>query len=130
MGTRLDRLRAELTDRGIDAMLISCTVNQSWCCGFDFEDGYLLVCEKRAYLITDPRYIEAAVAEAEQHLHRQSLLKTIRRMKRTRRKIFQQRRQHRLSLQPRQLKKTYASLTLVLTHGRVTQSTLLQKTAS
>ena len=65
MGTRLDRLRAELTDRGIDAMLVSCTVNQSWCCGFDFEDGYLLVCEKRAYLITDPRYIEAAVAEAD-----------------------------------------------------------------
>ena len=39
MGTRLDRLRAELADRGIDAMLVSCTVNQSWCCGFDFEDG-------------------------------------------------------------------------------------------
>ncbi len=65
MGVRLDRLRAELSDRNIDAMLVSCTVNQSWCCGFDFEDGYLLVCRERAYLITDPRYIEAAEAEAD-----------------------------------------------------------------
>lgn len=65
MGVRLDRLRAEMRDRAIDAMLISCTVNQSWTCDFDFEDGYLLVCSERAYLITDPRYIEAAVAEAD-----------------------------------------------------------------
>ena len=65
MGVRLDRLRAEMTSRGLDAMLISCTVNQSWACDFDFEDGYLLVCSERAYLITDPRYIEAARREAD-----------------------------------------------------------------
>ena len=65
MGVRLDRLRAELIDRDIDAMLVSCTVNQRWTSGFDFEDGYLLVCRERAYLITDPRYIEAAKAEAD-----------------------------------------------------------------
>ncbi len=65
MGVRLQRLRGELASRDIDAMLVSCTVNQSWACGFDFEDGYLLVCRERAYLITDPRYIEAAKAEAD-----------------------------------------------------------------
>ena len=65
MGVRLDRLRAELRCRDIDAMLVSCTVNQSWASGFDFEDGYLLVLSDRAYLITDPRYIEAAKADAD-----------------------------------------------------------------
>lgn len=65
MGVRLDRLRAEMRDRSLDAMLISCTVNQSWACDFDFEDGYLLVCSEHAYLITDPRYIEAARVEAD-----------------------------------------------------------------
>lgn len=65
MGTRLGRLRDEMKCRGLDAMLITCPVNQSWACDFDFEDGYLLVCSERAYLITDPRYIEAARAEAD-----------------------------------------------------------------
>ena len=65
MGARLERLRGEMRDRGLDAMLISCEVNQSWACDFDFTDGYLLVCSERAYLITDPRYIEAAKAEAD-----------------------------------------------------------------
>ncbi len=65
MGKRLARLRAALEQRGIDAALISCEVNQSWACDFDFTDGYLLVCSGRAYLITDPRYIEAAKKEAD-----------------------------------------------------------------
>ncbi len=65
MGRRVDRLREEMQSRGIDAMLITCEVNQSWACDFDFTDGYLLVCLERAYLITDPRYIEAARAEAD-----------------------------------------------------------------
>lgn len=49
-----------MTERGIDAVLVSCEVNQRWISGFDFTDGYILVCSERAYLITDPRYIEAA----------------------------------------------------------------------
>ena len=65
MGARLDRLRAEMACRDIDAMLITCEVNQSWCADFDFTDGYILVCREKAYLITDPRYIEAARAEAD-----------------------------------------------------------------
>ena len=63
MGQRLSRLRDEMQSRGIDAMLVTCEINQSWCCGFDYTDGYLLVCSDNAYLITDPRYIEAAKAE-------------------------------------------------------------------
>ncbi len=65
MGKRLARLRAAMSQRGIDAIIISCEVNQSWACDFDFSDGYLLVCSERAYLITDPRYIEAAKKEAD-----------------------------------------------------------------
>lgn len=65
MGARLQRLRAEMASREIDAMLVTAEVNQSWCSDFDFTDGYLLVCMENAYLITDPRYIEAARAEAD-----------------------------------------------------------------
>ncbi len=65
MGKRLARLRAAMAQRDIDAILISCEVNQSWASDFDFTDGYLLVCSDKAYLITDPRYIEAAKKEAD-----------------------------------------------------------------
>jgi len=60
MENRLARLRAVMSQRDIDAVLITCEVNQSWVSGFDFTDGYILVCRENAYLITDPRYIEAA----------------------------------------------------------------------
>ena len=63
---RIERLRAEMRQRSLDAMLISCEENQSWCCNFDFTDGYLLVFDDKAYLITDGRYIEAAKAEADE----------------------------------------------------------------
>ena len=65
MANRLNRLRSAMTERGIDAVLVSCEVNQSWISGFDFTDGYILVCPERAYLITDPRYIEAAKKETD-----------------------------------------------------------------
>ncbi len=63
MQSRLGRLRLGMLERGLDAVLISCEVNQGWACGFDFTDGYLLIFEDKAYLITDPRYIEAAKKE-------------------------------------------------------------------
>lgn len=60
MKKRLARLRAAMAQRDIDAILVTCEVNQSWVSDFDFTDGYILVCSDKAYLITDPRYIEAA----------------------------------------------------------------------
>ena len=65
MGKRLQRLRQTMRSHGYDAVLLTCEVNQSWCSGLDFTDGYILVCENAAYIITDPRYIEALRAKAD-----------------------------------------------------------------
>ncbi|MBE6640045.1 MAG: aminopeptidase P family protein [Ruminococcaceae bacterium] len=59
---RLEKLRAAMKAKGCDAMLISEPMNQSWLCGFEYHDGYMLVTENNAYIITDSRYTEAARA--------------------------------------------------------------------
>jgi Xaa-Pro aminopeptidase len=59
---RLDKLRAAMEAKGCAAMLISEPMNQSWLCGFEYHDGYMLVTVKNAYIITDSRYTEAARA--------------------------------------------------------------------
>ena len=59
---RLEKLRAAIKKNGADALLISEPMNQCWLCGFEYTDGYLLVTEKNAYIITDSRYTEAAKA--------------------------------------------------------------------
>ena len=63
--THLERFNAVFKDCDAEAAIITSEVNQSWLCGFDFTDGYLLVTKEQAYLITDFRYIEAASAEAD-----------------------------------------------------------------
>lgn len=62
LAKRLEKLRKALSERGIGAMLITEPINQGWLCGFDYTDGYLLVCAENAYVITDSRYTEAARA--------------------------------------------------------------------
>ena len=59
---RLEKLRAAMAAKGCDAMLISEPMNESWLCGFEYHDGYMLVTAKNAYIITDSRYTEAARA--------------------------------------------------------------------
>ncbi|MBQ7170923.1 MAG: aminopeptidase P family protein [Clostridia bacterium] len=61
-GTRLEKVRNALAGLGADALLVTEPINQSWLCGFDYTDGYLLVCAENAYVITDSRYTEAARA--------------------------------------------------------------------
>ena len=58
--TRLERFNEAFKNSGADAAIITSEVNQSWLCGFDFTDGYLLITKEQAYLITDFRYVEAA----------------------------------------------------------------------
>lgn len=63
--THLERFNEIFKDSEADAAVITSEVNQSWLCGFDFSDGFLLVTKEKAYLITDFRYTEAAEAEAD-----------------------------------------------------------------
>ena len=56
----IDRIRQALDERGLDALLVTDEKNQRYAAGFPFTDGAVLVARERAWLITDPRYIEAA----------------------------------------------------------------------
>lgn len=55
-------LQAKLTEKGADAALLTDQRNQRYLSGFDYDDGYVLVTKRNAYLITDFRYMEAATA--------------------------------------------------------------------
>ncbi|MBR2453430.1 MAG: aminopeptidase P family protein [Clostridia bacterium] len=59
---RLTKLRAAMAEAECEAILITEPMNQTWLCGFEYHDGYMLVTHKNAYIITDSRYTEAARA--------------------------------------------------------------------
>ncbi len=61
---RLERLRAELDARELDAVLIAKPENRAYLSGFTGSAGLLLISRDRAALITDFRYIEQATAQA------------------------------------------------------------------
>ena len=54
------RIRSQLTERNLDAVLIMDEKNQRYAAGFPFTDGAVLVGREQAWLITDSRYVEAA----------------------------------------------------------------------
>ncbi len=58
---RLSKIRAKLAGAGLDAVLITDEKNQRYATGFAFTDGAVVVTQKRAFLITDSRYTEAAM---------------------------------------------------------------------
>ncbi len=58
--THLERLRAALFSLEADGILVSSEINQRYLTDFHFSDGYLLVTQNDALLLTDSRYIEAA----------------------------------------------------------------------
>ena len=61
--TNVRRFQKKLIENGADAALISTEFHQRYLSGFDYSDGYILVTQKKAFLLTDFRYIEAANAE-------------------------------------------------------------------
>ena len=63
--THLEKFNEIFKNSEADAAIITSEVNQSWLCGFDYTDGYLLITKEKAYLVTDFRYVEAANAEAD-----------------------------------------------------------------
>lgn len=61
---RLQKLRQELAEKDIDAVLISQPENRYYLSGFDGSSGYLLVTAQDAILATDFRYIEQATTQS------------------------------------------------------------------
>ncbi len=62
--TRVEKIREALSEKGIDALIVLDELNQQYLSGFSFTDGLLLITAKRAFLITDFRYLEMAQNEA------------------------------------------------------------------
>ena len=46
----------------VDGILLTSGIGQYYACGFEFEDGYVLVTKEKTYLLCDFRYTEAAKA--------------------------------------------------------------------
>ena len=61
----LHRLREALSQKGLEGVLVSSEINQRYLTDFHFSDGYVLVTPRRAILLTDSRYIEAAEASVK-----------------------------------------------------------------
>ncbi|MBQ7714302.1 MAG: aminopeptidase P family protein [Clostridia bacterium] len=61
--TRLEKLKAKMADKGIDALYITSTENHRYICGFNNPDGQVLVTKNKSYVFADFRYIEAAKRE-------------------------------------------------------------------
>ncbi len=56
----ISRIQEALCRKGLDAILLTDEKNQRYAGGFPFTDGLVLVSRKKAWLLTDSRYIEAA----------------------------------------------------------------------
>ena len=64
MTDRLNKLRSQLTTKGLDALIISQAENRRYLSGFTGSAGFLLISQQRAILATDFRYVEQAQAQA------------------------------------------------------------------
>jgi Xaa-Pro aminopeptidase len=56
----ISRIQQKLAEKGLDAVLIYNEQNQRYAAGFPFTDGVVYVSTRKAVLLTDSRYVEAA----------------------------------------------------------------------
>lgn len=61
--TQLKRLQGIMKEKGIEGILLSSTLNQRYVSTFNYDDGYVVVLQDKAFLLTDFRFIEAANAQ-------------------------------------------------------------------
>jgi len=61
---RLEKLRKALKSHELDSMLVTNAVNRTYMSGFSGTNGFALITPENAFLLTDFRYIEAAIKEA------------------------------------------------------------------
>lgn len=64
MEKRVQRLREQLRQEGLEAMLVSHPVNRRYLSGFTGSAGYLLLTQNNSWLLTDFRYMSQAPAQA------------------------------------------------------------------
>ena len=64
MNQRLEKLRAKLSEKGYDGMLVSQAENRRYVSGFTGSAGYLVLSQREAVLLTDSRYTEQAGLQA------------------------------------------------------------------
>ncbi|MDB4894961.1 MAG: Xaa-Pro dipeptidase [Firmicutes bacterium] len=62
--TRLEKVRAALAERNLDAVLVYKPENRAYLSGFTGTAGWLLITPAKAWLITDFRYAEQAATQA------------------------------------------------------------------
>ena len=62
---KIEKLRAGLAEKGIDAVIVLDELNQRYLTDFAFTDGLLLITHNHAELITDFRYYEMAEKGAD-----------------------------------------------------------------
>lgn len=63
--SRLPRARAQLSEHGLDGLLVHQAANRTYLTGFTGSAGIALLTEREAVLLVDFRYTEQAAAEAE-----------------------------------------------------------------
>lgn len=64
MEARYAKLREYMAKEGIDAVYVSSAENHLYMSEFDNPDGHIVITKDRSFVFADPRYIEAAKAEA------------------------------------------------------------------
>lgn len=64
MNSRVDQLRAVMTEQNLDALLITDANNRAYLSGFSGSSGVLLVTPANAYIVTDFRYFEQVGRQA------------------------------------------------------------------
>lgn len=63
--TKLEKLRELMKKEKVDSVIILDELNQRYLSDFAFTDGFLLITEGVAYLVTDFRYYEMALSNAD-----------------------------------------------------------------
>ena len=59
-----EKIRAKLIEAGLDAIILFSGENTRYASSFHFSDGAVVVTREKSWLLTDSRYIEAALKEA------------------------------------------------------------------
>lgn len=62
---RLNRLQQKLKENGLDAIMITNSINRSYISGFYGTAGYVIVMQNKAFLLTDFRYTQQAANQAQ-----------------------------------------------------------------